>query len=238
MPALLFVPEKSQRRWPGILYVHDGGKEIEAGHRGTIQMLASEGNVVLAIDVRGVGESRPVHIPDLEGPWRPESYYSPHYELVGHTMFGRRLHDVLRSLALLAERPEVDPEQLSIVGQGSCGLLALFAAALDERVATAVCCQSLASYRLVATREFHSWEPWTLVRGLLRVCDLPEVAACVAPRRLVLGGPVDHMRRRLTAGEVEKLYSWTRSVFHLFEADEAFVISTSGQPWAGDQSGP
>ncbi|MFW6108776.1 MAG: alpha/beta hydrolase family protein, partial [bacterium] len=56
VPGLLFVPER-EGRWPGILYVHEGGKEAEAGPRGTAQMLAGEGNVVLAIDVRGVGET-------------------------------------------------------------------------------------------------------------------------------------------------------------------------------------
>lgn len=229
IPALLFVPEQAEKRWPGILYVHERGKEAEAGHRGTVQMLASEGNVVLAIDVRGLGESRPALAPGAHGAERPEDRYAPHYAMVGHSMLGRRVHDVLRSLALLAERPEVNPERMSIVGQGTGGLLALFAAAFDERVSTVVCCQSLASYRLVATHEFHSCQPWTLVHGLLRVCDLAQVAACMAPRRVVLAGPVDHVGRRLAAAEAERVYSWTRQFYRLFGAEDQFVVSTTGE---------
>jgi len=229
IPALLFVPGKEQTQRPGIVYVHEGGKEVEAGHLGTIQMLAREGNVVLAIDVRGVGETK------AEGQvWSGykfmgvDGYHFYQYGMLGHTLLGRRVHDVLRSVALLGERPEVDGEQLSVVGQGAGGLLALFAAALDERIATAVCCQSLISYRELATHEFHAYHPSCFVPGILKLCDLPEVAACVAPRRLVLAGPLDHMKRRVLRDEAEEAYAWTRQVYELFDAAGSFTISTEG----------
>jgi dienelactone hydrolase len=137
------------------------------------------------------------------------------------------VHDVLRGLALLAQRPEVDAERLSLVGQGSGGLLALFAAALDGRVGTAVCCQSLLAYRSLAANEFHSWRPPDFVSGILPVCDLPQVAACVAPRRLVLAGPVDPMRRRVSQAEAEAAYAFAQRVYQLFEAEENLVLSAA-----------
>ena len=228
IPALVFVPEKEPGRWPGILYVHEGGKEVEAGPTGTIQMLASEGNVVMAIDVRGVGETRAIgSVPRDYAFMGTDGYHFYQYGMLGHTLVGRRVHDVLRSLALLAERPEVDPERLSVVGQGSGGILALFAAALDERIRTAVCCQSLLSYREVAASEFHSWRPVDFVSGILPVCDLPQAAACVAPRRLVLAGPVDAMRRRVAQADAERAYAWAQRVYELFEADENLVVSAA-----------
>ncbi|MBM4040743.1 MAG: hypothetical protein FJ290_19745 [Planctomycetes bacterium] len=229
IPALLFVPDKEPgQKWPGIVYVHQDGKEAEAGPTGTIQMLASEGNVVLAIDVRGIGEAHSIGaIPRDYAFMGTDGYHFYQYGMLGHTLVGRRVHDVLRGLALLAERPEVDAERLSIVGQGSGGILALFAAALDGRAGTAVCCQSLLAYQAIATNEFHSWRPPDFVPGILRVCDLPQVAACVAPRRLVLAGPVDHMRRRVAQPEAEAAYAFAQSVYALFGAEENLVLSAA-----------
>jgi len=228
IPALLFVPEKEERKWPGILYVHEAGKEAEAEPTGTIQMLASEGNVVLAIDPRGIGETHAIgNIPRDYSFMGTDGYHFYQYGMLGHSLLGRRVHDVLRSLAVLAERPEVDPARLSIVGQGSGGLWALFAAALDERLATAVCCQTLLAYRGLALNEFHSWRPPDFIPGILKLCDLPEVAACIAPRRLVLAGPVDHMRRRVSQPEAERAYAFPQRIYELFEADENLVLSAA-----------
>ena len=229
VPALLFVPGKEERKWPAMVYVHEDGKEAEAGHLGTIQMLVDEGNVVLAIDVRGVGETRAIgNVPSGYSFVGTDGYHFYQYGMLGHSLVGRRVHDVLRSVALLAERPEVDPEQISVVGQGEGGLLALFAAALDERITTAVCCMTLLSYRELATHEFHAYRPPVFVPGILKLCDLPEVAACVAPRRLVLAGPLDHMRRRVPQAEAEAAYARTARVYELFEAGENFAISADG----------
>jgi len=230
IPALLFVPDKQPGEWPGILYVHEGGKDIEASPMGALQMLASEGNVVLAIDVRGVGETRSIGAVPRHGAFMgTDGYHFYQYGMLGHSLFGRRVHDVLRAVAVLAERPEVQPESLGVVGQGSGALWALFAAALDERVATAVCCNGLVSYRALATSEFHAWRPRDFVSGILKVCDLSEVAACVAPRRLVLAGPLDAMRRRVLQPEAEAAYEFARRVYGLFEAGDALTIAAGGE---------
>ena len=228
VPALLFVPE-AEGRWPGILYVHEDGKEAEASPLGTAQMLASEGNVVLAIDFRGIGETKSHdNISGGHPLMGVDGYHFYQYGMLGHSLVGRRVHDVLRALAVLAERPEVVDDQVSVVGQGMGGLLALFAAALDERVATAVCTQSLMSYRALATHEYRAVHPSWFVRGILPVCDLPEIAACVAPRRLVLAAPVDHMRRRVPQAEAEQAFAFTRGVYELFDAEGRFTIAAGG----------
>ena len=228
IPGLLFVPD-TEGQWPGILYVHEGGKEAEAGPLGTAQMLASEGNVVLAIDFRGVGETASHdNISGGHPLMGVDGYHFYQYGMLGHSLVGRRVHDVLRALAVLIERPEVYVDQVSVVGQGMGGLLALFAAALDGRVATAVCTQSLMSYRALATHEYRAVHPSWFVRGILPLCDLPEIAACVAPRRLVLAAPVGHMRRRVPQAEAEQAFAFTRGVYELFDAEGRFTVAAGG----------
>jgi len=51
--------------------------------------------------------------------------------------------------------------------------------------------------------------------------------ACVAPRRLVLAGPVDHTRRRVSQPEAERAYAFPQRIYELFEADENLVLSAS-----------
>ncbi|NQT52994.1 acetylxylan esterase, partial [bacterium] len=86
IPALLFVPEQGGS-WPGMVYVHEHGKEAEADPLGTIQMLAGEGNVVLAIDVRGIGETASAdHISGDHPHMGVDGYHFYQYGMLGHSL--------------------------------------------------------------------------------------------------------------------------------------------------------
>src|SRR5438552_14274196 len=63
---------------------------------------------------------------------------------------------------------------LSLYGKGEMGMLALYAALLDERVQQVILSDPPASH----------WQGPALL-NVLRVTDLPEVAGALAPRRLV-----------------------------------------------------
>src|SRR5207244_8655637 len=95
VPALVFVPSGGPKRKPAVLYVNPAGKAADAGEAGAIERTVREGNIVLALDPRGWGESSP----------RPKSAggYSTAYQtamralLVGKNMPGMQTMDVLRS---------------------------------------------------------------------------------------------------------------------------------------------
>jgi cephalosporin-C deacetylase-like acetyl esterase len=55
-------------------------------------------------------------------------------ELVGKTILGMRVDDVIRAVDYLASRPDVDPNNLTVVASGHMGLVALHAAVLDKRI--------------------------------------------------------------------------------------------------------
>src|SRR5262249_18588621 len=55
LPALLFEPEKPAGR--RCLYLHGQGKHVDAAPGGPIEKLVKDGAVVLAVDLRGVGET-------------------------------------------------------------------------------------------------------------------------------------------------------------------------------------
>jgi dienelactone hydrolase len=55
LPALAFVP--AEAGGDAYLYLHGDGKQVDAGPGGAIEQLVRQGHLVLAADLRGVGES-------------------------------------------------------------------------------------------------------------------------------------------------------------------------------------
>lgn len=140
--------------------------------------LARRGYVVLAPDARGFGErgAGDCHVPGLV------SLYQ------GRCVAGQRLWDDLCSLELLGTLPEVDASRLGCGGLSEGGKRTLFLAALDERVRVAVVSGYFTSLRVEISvwDRLASWDVCNAVPGLLRWADLPDVAALVAPRHLVI----------------------------------------------------
>ena len=54
LPALLFVPEKAGS---AVLYLNEQGKSADADANGPIEELVKSGKIVMAVDVRGIGET-------------------------------------------------------------------------------------------------------------------------------------------------------------------------------------
>ncbi len=65
-PTWVFVPE---RKAPGrvILYANEAGKQVDGMESGVLEPLACNGRTVIAVDVRGIGETAPPHCQDLVG---------------------------------------------------------------------------------------------------------------------------------------------------------------------------
>lgn len=99
---------------------------------------------------------------------------------VGRTVLGYEVQKVLAGVDWLSNRTGTG--RIGVYGEGEGGAVALFAAALDERILAA---QSSGYFQ---EREDRMWrEPiYREVFGLLKDLGDAEVAALVAPRRLIL----------------------------------------------------
>src|SRR5262249_27762700 len=78
---------------------------------------------------------------------------------------------------------------ISLVGDGPHGVIALYAAALDERVRGVALRRTPADCRSLAVAERYSQPFGIYAYGLLREFDLPEVAGAVGPRKGLLLDP-------------------------------------------------
>jgi dienelactone hydrolase len=113
----------------------------------------------------------------------------------GITWPGVMLWDDLRTLDYLASRPEVNRQRLGCVGLSVGGYRSFLLAALDERIKAAVDVGWMTSFATNIRRHVLNTVGLTFhIPGLYRYLDLPDLAALIAPRSvLVMNGSKDRL---------------------------------------------
>src|SRR5262249_56991689 len=99
-------------------------------------------------------------------------------------------------------QPGLDRKRFAVAGLGQAGVVALCAAALQEDlVSSAAALDALVTYVMD-----QAYGPDTrmglLAPGILRVGDVPQLAALAAPLRLVLAGGVSPQGKRAADKEL------------------------------------
>lgn len=114
-------------------------------------------------------------------------------------------------------------EEVHVYGEREASVVALFAAALDERV-KAVTLFSLPS-TLTSASNFN-YPVSLLPPNLLKYADIPEVAAMVAPRPFAPVNPLDSHLRPMVKEEAEKCFEFTREIYAAAGAQMNFSVDT------------
>ena len=184
VPALVFAPGGGGKR-SAVLYVNEGGKAADLA---AVESLVAAGNVVLAFDPRGWGESAPG---TRSGGYSSDWQLAQRAMLLDRPLTGMQVYDVLRVFDYAASHPRIDRTKISVRGAGSGGVIALFAAALEPRIEAVTSDGALASYMTLARADLHTGLIGLVVPGVLRQFDLQDAAAAVAPRRLTITSPRD-----------------------------------------------
>jgi hypothetical protein len=83
--------------------------------------------------------------------------------ILGQPLLGGQVYDTLRALDYLRSRPDLGGA-VSLVGDGPHGVIALYAAALDERVRGVALRQTVTDHRSLAVAE-HYTQPFGIYAG-------------------------------------------------------------------------
>ncbi len=241
IPAWVFVPEQKRSDSPAILYVDEAGKQVEGMEFGALEKLARRGYLVVSVDVRGIGDTKPPH-PDEEPPGAfrnlddAETAMSYWAWEINESLFGMRVQDVVRSVDYVLSRPDADRSGVQLIGKGMGALWSLYAAALDIRIRALVCDGGLLSYRSLTGVDRYLHGANVFVPGVLKQFDLPHVAAAVADRPLALLSPVDAMKNPVEIPLARQTYQWTQVAYGFWGgADHFRVVGGSEELEAVDQ---
>jgi cephalosporin-C deacetylase-like acetyl esterase len=204
IPAVLYVPETHGSKSPAIIYADGEGKQAV---REAAEFLVNKGNLVMAIDARGLGETRPV-LDEHDYFFR---YFADHDNaetaiLLGKTLVGMRAADIARGVDLLVARSDVDTSNITGFGRRSAAVAMLHAAALDPRIKKLVLEEMLVSYDAIVTHRIHRQMFEQIVPSSLKFYDLPDLANSFAPRPVSIINAVNPLGQVLSAPEVRAVY--------------------------------
>jgi hypothetical protein len=140
---------------------------------------------------------------------------------VGRPLLGQWAYDLQRAVTALESTPSgvlgsgpawTQGGEVAVVGVGTAGPVVLCAAATDPRFRRVATVNSLASY--ISSVPYRGQRAGLMAPGIVRdVGDLPQVAALIAPRKLVIAGGVSGGGEALSGTELQAAWGWTRSAY-------------------------
>jgi hypothetical protein len=100
--------------------------------------------------------------------------------LLGETMIGWRVYDVMRAIDYIETRKDLDARRVGCMGISGGGTCTLFAAALEERIRAAFVSGYLCTFRDSILSLAHCMDNY--VPGILNWAEMSDVAGLIAPR--------------------------------------------------------
>ncbi|MBT7100892.1 hypothetical protein HN937_26180, partial [Candidatus Poribacteria bacterium] len=205
-------------RLPAVVYVHEDGKSADMD---SVRRLARNGAVVIAIDPRGMGEtkSRHDHRGDYYARYGVETDLTYTSFMIGLPLLGLRARDIVRAVDYAVSRDDVDPSDVSLLGVGLGAAMALHAALLDVRVSAVTARRSLISYKSLALNELYDCHVNVMVPGVIGRYDLSDLVAGIAPRPVRLAETLDHMKTPADTKAIEAEYAMCRAAYSALGAE-------------------
>ena len=176
-------------RGEACVYVgHESGPD-DVGRIPEVGALAKEPAPFFTVDPRGIGEVRAKSCGDdtFLAPYGSDYLYAATGEMLGESLLGRRVHDVMRSLDFLRAEGVTG---ITLCGRGIGSITAAFAALLHPAQPRAWLMDYLPAYEDLVKADLVRWPLSAMLRGCLRAFDLPDVYRALG-RRLTLGRPWD-----------------------------------------------
>jgi len=227
LPVVMLRPNEAKDRT--VVWLHQDGKsglfEADGKPKSAIRRLLESGVTVVGVDLLYQGEfladGKPIDKTRRVANTREAAAYTFCYN---HTLFARRVHDVLTTISFVRTRkPAAD--EVDLVGIDGAGSWAAAARAVARDAVTRAAIDT-AGFRFGDISDIHSPD---FLPGGARYHDLPGMLAVAAPSPLWLAGEGSEASKVVTAaykasGHVESLVATGNGQEQMGEAAVAWLI--------------
>ncbi len=212
IPALVFLPATAGPH-PALLYLDPAGKAAGADGDGFAARQAQRGWTVLAPDLSQIGELAPA---------RGGVAFEP--VLLGRSLPGLRAAEIVRAVRFLRSRTDVQPGGVTAVAGGALGPALLHAALFDDAIGSVAVLDSLLAWQEMVDERDAATDFSAVVPGALAAYDLPDLAACLAPRPLLVVNPRNALDEPVQQECAEEAWVIARRAYAGRQASAAFVL--------------
>ncbi len=244
LPMLLFEPDDGVPSNGEVVVLLDPAGMTATACCEERARLTRAGAWVLCVDLRGMGETR--YAGESGGYLGFHDYDIACQALkLGETLAGYWTTDLIAAIA--AAKVECGKLRVIVHAERETGLIALLAASRSEAIDAVETKGLLASYfsphgyglpfaysdennnKGVRDRPLGGYGSMVpCIPRILEHADIAQLAALVAPRPLTIAEPRWASDQVLTKDEVDRGFTWTRQVYHLYKTDAE--LKTSAAP--------
>ncbi|GAA4729121.1 alpha/beta hydrolase family protein [Flavisolibacter ginsenosidimutans] len=198
IPYIILKPELPTQK--AMLYLNPSGKAADVQEGGDMEWFVKNGVMVVSPDLVGLGELGP-------GEFKGDSYVdSVSYNiwfagiLTGRSIVGIRAGDVIR----IANQLKKDGvKEIYGLAKKQLSPVLLHAAAFDKDISKIALIQPYSSYRaIVMDRDYNAEFLHSTVAASIGFYDLPDLAASLAPKSLLIAGVTDARGQASNDGDI------------------------------------
>ncbi len=189
--------------------------------------LVAEGITVMAPDLRGCG-SMVLKAQGL-GAQIPDHNLCEWSFWIARPLFGQWVHDI-RQVAAAARKLGSPSDRVALIGWKEAGLTTLAAAALDSSVRGVAALEAPATFTQSGVP--HNVRMVAFQPHLLKVGDVPMLAALAAPRPVLIGDPIQLDGSPVAEAGLPRLAKLPLAVYRVAGAGDAFTLNRGESPSA------
>lgn len=204
---------------PGTVIVLSLDQELKLHEHELTRKVHESGRSVVTLSLRATGE----HSHPGDSIRRAPDHNTAEWSLIlGRPLLGQWVKDLRTAITVLSERGYAD-DNLTVIAHGPAGVVALCAAALDNRIDNTVTVGSLASF--VSDTPYEGQRLGILPNGILRdVGDVAHIAALIAPNKVTICGSVNGAGQQLNEKALQETFGPTKHVYKLSEMSGQFSM--------------
>jgi cephalosporin-C deacetylase-like acetyl esterase len=214
IPSLLIEPKNVKANSPVYIYASGRGNPRTYNDSMIPFALAKKGAIVLAIDVRGVGETSPTPALPLPVKYSDCTQFQWYHDCLaiqspgfGRTMLGMRTFDIMRGIDFLQTRNELQNKKIIVYGEGIGGLWATLASIYDSRVSSIITDGTLTSFKQLVNNKYYAVSSayfWG-APGVLCDFDIPDLVRLGSVKQQIWRNPINGMGEKLSASDASKI---------------------------------